>query len=217
MSDRTIFPDMQLFKKTVIERFLIAARTIYANHPTYRYDEYSALDTKIHIEPTYANQNFEGKNPRLLAKVGQYEFSLQDFLGGNLAEDVMNADGVIGGYSSMKNMTTMITIIVRAYAEEESADLADELAHLGVFSAHHMFTQVGLNIRGSAVSETRETNNQDDTFDTMVNLTVDVPWEMKKFSGKAAAEPEPEIDIPADVIEGYRPPGTYVINGKFVK
>jgi hypothetical protein len=216
MSNRTIFPDLQLFKKTVMERFLIAARTIYSNHPVYRYDEVSVADTKIHIEPTYANQNYEGKSPRLLVKVGQYEFSLQDTLGGNLMAEVLNVDGVIGGYSSIKNMTTMITIVVRAYAEEESSDLADELVLLGTYASHHMFSEMGLNIRGSAVSETRETDSQNDTFDTMVNFTVDVPWELKKFSGKLAVEPDPEIIIEDELIGGYRPPGIYVINGKFV-
>lgn len=216
MSDRAIFPDLQLFKKTVVERFLVAARAVYSNHPIYRYDEFSVADTKIHIEPTYANQTFEGKSPRLLIKVGQYEFSLQDMLGGNLMADVLNSEGVIGGYSSIKNMTTMITVVVRAYAEEESSDLADELVLLGAYAAHHMFSQVGLNIRGSAVSETRETDSQNDTFDTLVNFTVDVPWELKKYSGKLPSTAEPEIEIPGEPIEGYKAPGVYVVNGKFI-
>jgi hypothetical protein len=190
-------------------------RTIYTNHPTYSYNEQIPSDTKIHIEPTYAQQRFEGKNPRMLIKVGQYEFSLQDTLGGNLMSDIMNSDGVIGGYSAIKNMSVPITVVVRAYAEEESSDLADELVALGVYAAHHMFTQVGLNIRGSAVSETRETDNQTDTFDTFVNFTVDVPWQLSKFSGKGPADADAEIIVPEDVTGDYRAPGVYTIRAMY--
>lgn len=212
---RGIFPELNLFKKSVTERLLVALRTIYSNHPTYNYDEQSASDTKIHIEPTYARQTFEGKNPRMLVKVGQYEFSLQDTLGMNLMADKENVDGVIGGYTAIKNMSVPVTIVVRAYAEEESSDLADELSALGVYAAHHMFTQVGLNIRGAAISETRETDSQNDTFDTIVNFAIDVPWEVSMVTGKPAADPGPEIIVEEDVTGEYRAPGVYTIKGRY--
>jgi hypothetical protein len=147
----------------------------------------------------------------MLVKVGQYEFSLQDTLGMNLMADVKNSEGVIAGFSSMKNMSVSVTIVMRAYAEEESSDLADELSALGVYAVHHMFTQVGLNIRGAAVSETRETDSQNDTFDTIVNFTIDVPWQVSNASGKPAVDTDPEIIVDDDFTGEYRAPGVYTI------
>ena len=188
---------------------MIALREIFRIHPAYPYLD-NAAETKIHIEPTYANSVFEGKNPRLLVKAGQYDFALQDTLGRNMFEDVRNNLGVIAGYRSIKNMAFPITVIVRAYAEEESSDIADELALLAVYAAQHMFTQVGINVRGSSVSTTNETNAQNDLFDTMVNFIVDVPWELASFTNKGPADADAEIEFDDSDIGDYRSPGAYV-------
>lgn len=209
MSERTIFPDLKLFKKTVSEHFLVALREIYKIHPAYPYTEDDSANTMIHIEPTYANITFEGLCPQLLVKVGQYEFSLQDTLGGNLYEEMRNDAGVVSGYRSLKNMSTIVTIVVKAYAEEESSNIADELAVLGTYAARHMFTQVGLNIRGSAVSETVKVDNQNDYYQTHVNFQVDVPWEFMSSNNSAITDPGLEIEIP-DTPSDYREPGVYV-------
>jgi hypothetical protein len=210
MTDRVIFPNLKLFKKTVTEHFLVALREIYKIHPAYPYTEEETPYTSIHIEPTYANITYDSVHPQLLVKVGQYELALQDTLGNNMYEEIKNGAGIISGYRSLKNMSTMVTIIVKAFAEEESANIADELAVIGVYAAHHMFTQVGLNIRGSAVSETAKVDNQNDYYQTNVNFQVDIPWEFSNLNNAEPVDPLPETEIPVSpTSDEYREPGVY--------
>jgi hypothetical protein len=217
MSERTIFPDLKLFKKTVTEHFLLSLQEIYRIHPVYPYTDDESPYTSIHISPTYANITYDSLRPQLLVKVGQYDMALQDTLGNNLYEEIRNDDDVIGGYRSLKNLSTMVTVMVRAFAEEESSDIADELAVLGVYAAHHMFAQMGLNIRGSSVSETVKVDNQNDYFQTNVNFQVDVPWQFTTVNRSGATNPDWETTIPEDFIGVYRMPGVYVHPKKLVK
>lgn len=210
---RTIFPDLKLFKKTIREHFLVALREIFKIHPVYPYEENQEAETKIHIEPTYATRTYEGKNPQMLVKVGGYEFHLQDMLGNNLFSDQRNELGVVGGFTSLKNMSTAISVVVRAYAEEESSDLADELASLGVYSAKHMFAQVGIQIRRSSISETTK-SGQDDHYDTVVVFEVDVPWEFSQASKKASEDGDVEYEADPIANGSYREPGVSVFNTK---
>lgn len=216
MYERTIFPEMKLFKKEITERFLIALREVFRIHPAYGYkdDESKSL---IHIDPTYADITYEGKNPQLLIKVGGYQFNLTDTLNQNAYEEVINSQGVIGGYRSLKNMAANVSIIVRSYAEEESSDLADELSTLGVYTAHFMFTQVGINIRGSQVSETQESDNHNDIYETVVTFQIEVPWEFTKANGKPADGADFEIIADDESINDYRRPGVNVFKGKIVE
>lgn len=217
MSDRTIFPDLKLFKKEITERFLIAMREVFRRHPAYGYQD-DESDSRIHINPTYANIQYEGKTPQLLVKVGSYQFNLTDTLNNNAYEEVNNELGVVGGFRSLKNMGTTVTVMVRSYAEEESSDLADEVAALGVFSAHFMFTQLGINIRDSQVSETQETDNNNDIYETAVNFRVEVPWEFTKVNSKPADGVEFEVDPwEQELLSGYRGPGVYTFRGKIIK
>lgn len=216
MNERTIFPELKLFKREITDRFLIALREVFRRHPAYGYKD-DEFESRIHIDPTYANIQYEGKNPQLLVKVGQYQFDLNDTLNQNAYEEVLNEQGAIGGYRSLKNMGTNVTINVRSYAEEESSDLADELASLGVYSAHFMFAQVGINIRDSQVSETTETDRNNDIFETVVNFRIEVPWEYTQTNKKPADGGEIEIEYPDDEsINGYRRPGVYTFKGKII-
>lgn len=210
MSDRQIFPDLRLFKKSVTERFLVSLREIYKNHPVYTYADTDSANTAIHIEPTYANLTFEGRNPQMLVKVGQYEFGLQDTLGMNLNQVITNASGVYGGFESLKNMSTMVTVVVKAYAEEESSDIADELAMLGVYAARNMFTQTGINIRGSAISETVVMDQQANLYQTIINFQVDVPWQLSTVSDAQSLDPAPTYTGPDPLAGDYTEPGVYV-------
>lgn len=207
---RTMFPDLKLFKKEMTERFLIVLREIFRDHPAYPYlDDESK--TSIHIDPTYADIQYEGKSPQLFIKSGSYQFSLQDTLNRNMYSEIMNAQGVYSGSRHLKNMSSTVAIIVRSYGEEESSDLADEIAALGIFAAHHMFTQLGINIRSSNVSETDEMDQNNDRYQTVVNFQIDVPWEFSIGTDDGALDPEFDIgwDEEGDY-EGYRSPGVYV-------
>lgn len=208
MSDRTIFPNMALFKREVTDRSLVALREIYRIHPAYAYFDDDA-QTKIHIEATYGNITYEGENPQLLVKVGQYEFALQDTMGMNLAGPQQNSQGVGAGYVSLKDMSTVISISVNAYTEEESSDIADELVMLGVYAARHMFNQVGIIIQGSAVSDTQEIDNQKNIYQTMVSFSVNVPWQLSMYTDKPGANPGPTITLPPINNGDYVAPGVY--------
>lgn len=207
---RTIFPELKLFKKEMTERFLIVLREVFRDHPAYPYlDDESK--TSIHIDPTYADIQYEGKSPQLFIKSGSYQFSLQDTLNRNMYSEIMNAQGVYSGSRHLKNMQSSVAIIVRSYGEEESSDLADEIAALGIFAAHHMFTQLGINIRSSDVSETEEMDQNNDRYQTVVNFVIEVPWEFSIGTEDGAIDPGFDIGIDdMDGYEGYRRPGVYV-------
>lgn len=208
MSDRVIFPDMALFKREVTDRSLVALREIYRIHPAYAYNDDPSL-TQIHIEPTYGNLTFEGENPQMLVKIGQYEFALQDYLGMNLAGPQPNVNGVDGGFYSLKDMTTVISITIKAYAEEESSDIADELVMLGTYAARHMFNQVGIIVQGSAVSETQEIDTSKNIYQTIVSFSVNVPWQLSLTTSKPGAIPGQTINLPPINNGNYVPPGVY--------
>ena len=215
MYERQIFPDIKLFKKEITERFLIALREIYRIHPAYQYLD-DERDSQIHIDPTYVNINYEGRAPRLLIKVGGYQLGLNDMLFNNASGEVLNTQGVASGYRSLKRMITNVMITVRSFAEEESSDLADELASLGVVSAHHMFTQVGINIRNVDVTETQEADQNNDIYETVVNFQIEVPWEFTQSTDDLADEVDFEIIADDDIINGYRSPGVYTFHGKII-
>lgn len=212
---RQIFPDLKLFKKEVTERFLIALREIFRIHPAYGYQD-DERDTFIHIDPTYVDISYEGKAPRLLIKVNGYQLGLNDMLFNNVSEQIFNSQGVATGFRSVKRMGTTVTVIVRSFFEEESSDIADELAALGIYSAHDMFDQVGINIRDAQVSETQETDANNDIYETVVNFQIEVPWEFAKYKEASADEVEFEIIADDDIINGYRSPGVYTFQGKIV-
>ena len=212
---RQIFPDLNLFKKETTERFLMALMEIYRKHPVYKYNDNDSK-TRIQISPTYGNITHQGKNPHLLVRVGGYQFNLNDYLNNNATEEIVNDEGVVAGFKSLKLISTTISVHVRSYGEEESSDIADELAQLGVFSASFMFSQVGIDIRDVQISETQETDNNNDIYETMLQFQVIVPWEFKKLSNKPAAGGEVEFEH-EDIINGYRRPGVYVFKGGIKK
>ena len=217
MYERQIFPELKLFKKELTERFLIALMEIYRIHPAYNYAD-DESESSIHISPTYADIRFEGRNPQLLIKVGAYQFNMTDMLNQNAVEEILNKEGIVAGYRYFKNISTTVTVMVRAYAEEESSDIADELSSLGIFTAHHMFAQLGVNIRDSQVSETSEVDNNNDIFETAVSFRVDVPWEFTRTSNEGSDDLEFEFEDGHDeIINNYRRPGVYVFKGSIAQ
>lgn len=207
---RALFPEVHLFKKSVRERFLVALREIYKRHPAYKFEDDMAA-TGIHIQPSYANISHEYRVPRFLIKIGQYNFGLQDGFFKNMTEEVRNNEGVVAGYKSFKVIPTTISVSVRAFVEEESSDLADELNMLGVFALHGMFTQVGINIQDATIGETQEVERENDLFETQVIFRVEVPWEYQHGTGRGPDDPNIDIDIPDPFGKEYRAPGVYTV------
>lgn len=217
MMDRTLFPGMQLFKKTVTENFLVTLREIFKAHPAYPYLA-NAADSKIVIEPTYGTVTHEGRVPQMLVKTGPYRFSLNDTIDKNMVSEMRNELGVIGGFRSQKDMFTTVKVFVRSYIEEESSNLADEVVMLGAYAADYMFNQMGIQIQDSNVSETIERDASKDVYETQVDFSVLVPWELTKVSKEAALDPGIDIELPDGFDpDAYRAPGSYVIQAKWKK
>lgn len=211
-NNRTIFPELNLFKKEITERFLSVTHEIYKNHPAYTYDD-NDLKTKIMIYPSYGNLSVSGTQPRFIVKAGGYQKGFNDMLNNNMSGFVTDSDGAIVGTKYFKMISPTIVVIVHAFTEEESSDLADELTEICLFACKGMYSNVGLIMNGAQVSETDEYRNDKKIYQTTIQFIVDVPWENKKSSGETdeiIVNPEIEPE-PDDEIKGYRPPGTGVV------
>lgn len=211
MNDRLIFPKLKLFKKEVTERFLVATREIYKQHPVYLFAE-EEDNSQILIYPSYANVSMPGKQPKLVIKSGAYNYGLNDTFFNNMSNEVKNAEGLISGYEHDQIINTQVVILVQAYAEEESSDLADELTSLAVYACRNMYAQVGISIRGAQVSETDAISKEEDLFQTVVTFVLDVPWGSSTTNnGPAIDDNLPELDEETIVIDTYKSPGINVI------
>ena len=209
MNNRTIFGDMPLFKKEVTERFIIALQGIYAIHPAYPYKD-NESQTKLLIGPTYANFQETSRAPQFTVRTGGYEFSLRDTLAKNMNQTIQNELGVNAGFESVKQMFFPVTVFVKSFLEEQTSDLADELASLAVYSAHHMFSQVGLNILEARVAETEETNRDKDEFQASCQFNVEVMWKFNRTDKGPANDGEVDLDFDDEIVGSYRSPGAYV-------
>lgn len=165
---------IRTFKKEVGERFILSLRAIYRNHPHYFYRE-SVRASNLLIEISYADIHYEGKVPQFLVKVGSYNKDLTDTLGQNVKEAVYE-EGSLVGYKHLKIVRLPITVIVKAKAEEECSDLADELADMGLLFAKEVFSKAGIIMMGAHVSETDLFDQEQKVWQTSVVFTVDVPW-----------------------------------------
>jgi hypothetical protein len=210
MNERLLFPDLNLFKKQVIERFITVTKEIYRNHPVYSFIE-DDLESKILIYPSYANVEAPSKQPIITIKMGSYDFVLTDTFNFNMSADFRGDDNVFRGYESSKLMSTSVMVLIRAYAEEEASDLADEFASLLVFACRNMYAGVGLMIRGARVSETDEADRTQGTFQTSVVIPIEAMWGgMIVDNLSDPVDPEVPIEIPSSPIDGYDAPGIRV-------
>lgn len=175
MNNRVIFPNVTLIKKTITERLLMALHEIYKNHPTYTYSD-DELQSNILIYPAYAALDAPGKKPRMIVKTGGYAFALTDTLFHNMEADAKNDQGSVAGFSYKKMMSSSAIIEVEGYAEEESSDLADELAMLSTFACRGMFGQVGIAIRGAEVSNTELKDANQNIYLTRLSVGIDFAW-----------------------------------------
>lgn len=214
--NRTIFPNLQLFKKEITERLLVAIREIYKHHPVYLYDEMESA-TKILIYPSYADTEYTGEMPKILVKPGGYQFGLNDTLFNNFETETKNDAGLISGYTYSKMMITSFQAIIHAYAEEESSDIADEFVQLAVFACRTMFDQVGIKIEEAQVSETDLVDKDAGKYQTVVSIAIDYPW-----GGKITTNGDPVDDIYTDppdiddsISDAYRAPGVEVFRRKW--
>ena len=214
MSDRQIFKNLNLFKKTVVERFLITTREIYKHHPTYVYHD-DDEETGILIYPSYADPKVDGNQPRLIVKAGSYNYHLMDTMFNNMSKEVV-VRGAVAGYEHSQIITIPLTVLIHAYAEEESSDLADEFASLVVYACRKMYSSMGLVIRGIQISETDIFNSQQKVYQTTASISLDVPWstsdvDTSKPIGSIDITPEEEEPL---LFDTYRSPGVSVFQEK---
>jgi hypothetical protein len=206
MQQRTIFPEVALVKKDLMERFLVSLREIYRNHPTYTYAD-NELETGIHIQPSYADLAMPGKKPRLIIKPGGYDFSLTDTLFHNMSGEAKNPAGITAGYAYQKMSSSSVTIVVDAYAEEESSDVADELAMLMAFVCRGMFGQNAIAIRGVAVSVTEVLDQAQGLYRTMVSVPFEFAWQGEITSNASSVLRTDTIFEPLETPGTSRTPG----------
>jgi hypothetical protein len=206
---RLIFPELNLFKKELTERFLTATRAIYENHPVYTYNDDDSK-TGLQIYPSYGNPTDHGKQPRFIIKAGGYQKGFNDMLNNNMSGYATDSTGAIVGTKYFKMISPTIVVLVHAFTEEESSDLADELADICLFACKSMYSELGLIMNGAQVSETDEYRGDKGIYQTTVQFIIDVPWENTKSTGdteEIIVNPEIEPPDPDDEISDYRPPG----------
>lgn len=214
MESRKIFEGLGLFKKEVVERFLVVTREIYKHHPAYIFDE-DESKTEILIYPSYADTDRDGKQPRLIVKAGSYNYHLMDTIYNNMSKEVKR-NGSVAGYEHSQILNIPLTVLIHSYAEEESSDLADELASLVVYACRKMYSAKGLVVRGMQVSETDLFNNDQKIYQTTASISFDVPWTTSTVDLSApiqGIELSPVIEEPL-IFPTYRSPGVAVIKEK---
>jgi hypothetical protein len=212
MTDRVIFPSVRLIKKSLTERFLIALREIYKQHPVYAYDDDENI-AGMYIYPSYADVDQIGKKPKMLVKMSGYTFSLTDTLYHNMSGEALNSANVISGFQYKKMMSSVASVVIEANAEEESSDIADELTMLVTFVCRGMFGQVSLAITGAQVSTTELVDPAQSLYQTVVNVTFDFPWLGSTTDDLAPVDTTAvDFDLPSGL--GVRTPGIEVYRKK---
>lgn len=216
---RTLFPNTKLIKRDVTERFLLAFREIFTHHETYTYadDDYT---TGILIYPSYADLDTPDKKPKLILKAGGYNFNLADTLMSNLADEVTNEDGVVIGTTHKKVVNMNFSIIVQAYAEEESSDLADEVALMLHFSTPEVFAGYGITVLNSQIGETDLMKREDSIYQTVLFASITFPWLgiKTKTTLDTVDDAYPEIELPEGITSSLnRIPGIEVYKRKIAE
>lgn len=178
---RYFFPNYSPFKKIVEESFLLSLREVYMHHPLYTYHD-DETQSELLIMPSYANSRVDGKKPKFVTRIGSYTKEMHDTLSNNFSENVMNAKGGVIGKKRFKIITVPITVMIHAYAEEQAAELADELTDTVIFFAQGVFSGTGLLVKGAHVSETDIYKEESGLYQTVVTFTFDVPWSFTKIN-----------------------------------
>lgn len=209
-NSRLLFPNLALVKKEITERFLLVTQAIYRQHPIYRFDDDEA-ESKILIYPSYANPNYDGKMVRIVTKVGSYTFGLNDTLNNNMSEEILE-NGISTGTRSRQILQVSMTLLVQAYTEEESSDVADELAMFLLYACRKQYSSYGLVPRNVQVSETDIVNGDQTIYQTAVSSSFDVPWTLSNQT-KAGVIEDTNIKVEPEKIkasEPYKEPGVDV-------
>lgn len=178
---RYFFDDYKPFKKVVEEQFLLAIMEVYKYHPVYKYDD-DERKTNMVITPSYGNTTVDGKYPKMTTKVGSYNKELQDTLSNNFMDVVRNANGGVIGSKRFKIITVPLTVMIHAYTEEESSEIADELSDTVLFFAQGVFSRYGLLTKGAHISETDIYQGESGIYQTVVSFTFDVPWSYTRIN-----------------------------------
>lgn len=207
MSVRQIFPGLKFIKKEVAERFLTVTRDIYRQHPVYEFKEDESV-SNILIIPSYADTDYDGKQPKITVKAGAYNYNLMDTFNNNMSSEMVKGGRVVG-YNHSQIIPLSLSVLVHAYAEEESSDLADELAGLIVYACRKNYSRAGLVIRSANVSETDMFDQKQKIYQTVIGISMDVPWGTSTQDADKIIDsiiPEMEDDEVL-MFETYRQPG----------
>lgn len=194
MNDRLLFHNMVLMKRWAAEQFTLATQLMYRDHPAYPYRDEDG-ETEVIILPTFADTDAPGKKPKILSQGGGYDLSFQDTIGGNLAHEVTDETGTVVGVKRVKQVRMSMMVLVQAYAEEETSDIADELALLVGSVGKHVYAQRGLAIYSLSVSETNVLNPEEKSFQAVLNIGFDTYIEIVETYGNQEGGLEIEFGV----------------------
>lgn len=208
INNRLLFPNMRLFKSEMTRSFTFVTQSIFKNHPAYRFDEDDSK-TQIMIHPTFSDVSNPGKMAKIMFRAGGYDASLNDYWDENFARIELDEKGNEIGKQSSKMITSTMTVLVQAYNEMESQDLADELLQLIIFGAKGFYAQHHVHIIGGQVGETSPLKDQEGSFQTMISISYKAYLILTKRYATIETG-DIEIDPEYDKHAGDRFPGVFV-------
>lgn len=206
-NNRLLFPNMRLFKNDMATAFTLATQLVYGHHPTYTFNPDDGL-TKIMIHPAFADVSNPGKMAKIMFRPGGYDASLNDFTGDNFIGTEVDDDGLAIGDRNSKMIQTTMTVLVQAYSELESQDLADEFAQVVVYAAKEAFANHHVHIVGAQVGETAPLKDQEGSFQTMITVQYKAYLVMSRRYATIKTG-DIEIDPDYDKEAGVRFPGVF--------
>lgn len=206
-NSRLLFPNTRLFKTDMTRNFTAATQYIYSHHPVYTFNPQDEL-TKIMIHPAFADVDTPGQMAKIMFRAGGYDGSLNDYIGDNLIGHETDDQGRVVGEASSKMVNSTMTILVQAYSEMESQDIADELAQLIVYGLKSVYAKHHIHINGIQVGETSPLKEQDPSFQTMITVAYSAYLVMARRYDTIQVG-DIEIDPDYDKNAGVRFPGVF--------
>jgi hypothetical protein len=187
--------------------FTAATQYIYSHHPVYKFDPNDNL-TSIMIHPAFADVDAPGQMAKIMFRAGGYDGSLNDYLGDNLIGYESDETGNVIGEAHSKMLNSTMTVLVQAYSEMESQDIADELAQLMSYGLKEVYAKYHIHVTGIQVGETSPLKDTEGSFQTMITVAYSAYLVMARRYGTMKVV-DIEIDPDYDKTAGERFPGVF--------
>lgn len=207
-NQRLLFPKTRLFKSDMTRNFTAATQYIYSHHPVYTFNP-DDEQTSIMIHPAFADVKTPGGMAKIMFRAGGYDGSLNDYIGDNLiGHETDDATGRVVGEASSKMINSVMTVLVQAYSELESQDIADELAQLIVYGLKSVYAKFHIHINGVQIGETSPLKETEGSFQTTLMVSYSAYLVMARRYDTIQVG-DIEIDPDYDKTAGVRFPGVF--------